>query len=82
MRGQADDACGSERAGEVGGGGEGLVEGFGGLVVGDQDERGGALRQGLDEEGEVERARREGEAGDTATALPGLQVAASAVEGV
>ena len=42
---------------------DGGVEGLGGLVVGDDDDAGGV--GGADEEGKVERAGGEGEAGDT-----------------
>ncbi len=80
VRGQADDGGGVERAGEIAGGEDGLVQGFGGLVVGDENERGGG--RGLDEEGQVQRARGEGEAGDAATAVALFEVAAGAVEGV
>ncbi len=64
------------------GSGQGLVQGFGGLVIGHQDERGRALRQRLHEEGQVQRARRKGESGYAAAALSGLQVAAGPVERV
>ena len=78
--GEADDGGGVERAGELAGGDEGLVEGLGGFVVGDEDEGGGG--GGLDEEGQVEGARGEGEASDAAARLAVLEVAAGAVEGV
>ncbi len=78
--GEADDGGGVECAGEVAGGEDGLVEGFGGLVIGDEDEGGGG--GGLDEVGEVEGSAGEGEAGDAATGVALLEVAAGAVEGV
>ena len=81
MGGEADDGGGVEGAGEVGGGGEGLVEGLGGLVVGDEDKGGGFLREELDEIREVKGAGGEGEAGDAAAALTGVKVTADSVEG-
>ena len=44
--GRRRTAAAVERAGELAGGEDGLVEGFGGLVVGDEDERGGVARPG------------------------------------
>jgi hypothetical protein len=80
VRGKADDAGGFERAGELAGGEDGLMEGFGGLVVGDEDEGWG--RGCLDEEREIEGTRGEGEAGDAAAALSVLEVTTGSVEGV
>lgn len=84
--GQTHDRSSVERAGEVAGGLDGLMEGFGGLVIGNQDESGGGLRERLKEEWEVKGAGCKGESGDaTARSSRGtarLQVASNAVEGV
>lgn len=80
MRGQANDAGGFERAGELAGGEEGLVEGLRGFVIRDENERG--CLHGLNEVREVEGAGREGESRDAATSLAGHEVAADAIEGV
>ena len=80
VRGEANDLVRVECAGELGGGEDAGVEGFGGLVIGDEDEAGGA--GGTDHEGQIEGARGGSEAGDTAAAAAGDEVAAEAVEGL
>ena len=55
------------------------MEGLGGLVVGDDDERGGV--GGADEEGKIEGAGGEGEAGDTSAPRASAQMAAYTLEG-
>lgn len=86
MCGQADDGGGVERSGEVAGGEDGLMQGLGCLVVGDEQERGSGFGQGLEEERQVEGAGGEGETRDAAARACGgtarLQVASDAVEGV
>ncbi len=49
--GEAEDGFGGEGSGEVAGGEDGGVEGFGGLVVGDDDDAGGVRRRGRRREG-------------------------------
>ena len=49
VRGQAEDSFGGERSGELAGAEDGGVEGFGGLVVGDDDDAGSV--RGADEGG-------------------------------
>ena len=61
--GEAEDGFGGEGAGELAGAEDGGVEGLGGFVVGDDDDAGGV--GGADEEGKIEGAGGEGEAGDT-----------------
>ena len=74
VRGQAQHLRGVERAGELAGGEHGRVERLGGLVVRDDDER-GRLR-GADEVGQIQRAGRGGESGDTTTPRSAAQMAA------
>ena len=77
--GKAQDGVGVERAGEVAGGEDGGVQRLGGLVVRDQDERGGAGC--ADEERKIEGAGGEGEAGDTSSPAAGTQMATDTLEG-
>jgi hypothetical protein len=77
--GETEDGFGGERAGELAGAEDGGVEGFGGLVVGDDDDAGG--RGGADEEGKIEGAGGEGEAGDTSAPRASAEVAAYTLEG-
>ena len=79
MGGEAQDARG-ECAGQLAGGEDGGVEGFGGLVVGDDDERRGV--GGADEEGKIEGAGGGGESGDTTAPRAGAQMAAYTLEGL
>jgi len=72
VRGEGEDLRGRERAGEMAGGGDGCVEGFGGFVVCDEDERGGVER--ADEGGKDEGAGGAGESGDTPTPRAGCQM--------
>ena len=58
---------------------DGGVEGFGGLVVGDDDEAGGV--GGADEEGKIEGAGGEGESRDTSAPRASAQVAAYTLKG-
>ena len=55
MCGEAENLRGVERSGEFAGGEDGIVQGFRGFVVGDDDERRGL--QGADEVGEIEGSR-------------------------
>ena len=55
------------------------MEGFGGFVVGDDDDRG--CGGGADEVGKVEGAGSGGESGDTTAPRAGAQVAAYTLEG-
>ena len=80
VRWQANDLFGVKCAGEVGGGEYGLVQNLGGLVVGDEHKRG--LVTCCGKQGQVQGARREGEARDAAASLPGGKLALNSVEGV
>jgi hypothetical protein len=77
--GEAQDGFGREGAGELAGAEDGGVEGFGGLVVGDDDEAGGL--GGTYEERKIEGAGGEGEAGDTTTPRASAEMAAYTLEG-
>ena len=77
--GEAEDGFGGEGSGELAGGEDGGVEGFGGLVVGDDDDAGGV--GGADEEGKVEGAGGEGESGDTSAPRASAQMAAYTLKG-
>ena len=79
MGGEAEDGFGGEGSGEFAGGEDGGVEGFGGFVVGDDDDAGGLC--GADEEGKVEGAGGEGEAGDTSAPRASAQMAAYTLKG-
>ena len=70
----------AKRTGEIAGTEDGGVEGLGGLVVGDEDERGGIVS--AEEEGEIEGARGCSEARDAATTGAAGEVAAGTFEGV
>ena len=60
VRGETEDVFAGERASEVAGAEDGGVEGLGGLVVGDEDERRGV--DGAQEKGQIEGARGRREA--------------------
>jgi hypothetical protein len=77
--GKAEDGFGGEGAGELAGGEDGGVEGFGGFVVGDNDDAGGC--GGADEVGKIEGAGGEGESRDTSAPRATAQVAAYTLEG-
>ena len=79
VRGEAEDGLGGDGAGEIAGGEDGGVEGFGRFVVGDEDEARSV--GGADEEREIERASGEGEAGDTSSPAAGAEMATDTVEG-
>ncbi len=76
--GEAEDGFGGDGSGEVAGGEDGLVEGFGGLVIGDDDDAGGL--GGADEEGEIEGAGGEGESGDATAPRACAEMAAYTLE--
>ena len=80
VAGEAEDLVGGEGAGEVAGGEDGLVEGFSGLIVGNEDETRAVCC--LDEAWQVKGTPSEGEAGDAAASCSGGKVAADALEGV
>src|SRR5207244_354585 len=60
--GETEDGFGGDGSGELAGAEDTSVEGLGGFVVGDDDDRGGC--GGADEEGQVEGEGGEGEARD------------------
>ena len=76
---EAEDGFGWECSCKLAGGEDGGVEGFGGLVVGDDDDRG--CSGGADEVGKVEGAGGGGESRDTTTPRAGAQMAAYTLEG-
>ena len=74
--GKADNACGINRAGKFAAGLEERLEGFGGFVVGDDDDDG--LLGGARHEREVESTRRCGECRHTPTTRTQAEVPANA----
>ena len=77
--GKAEDAVDWDGAGELAGGEEGGVQGLGGFVVGDNNNRGNL--RGASEEGNVKGAGRGGESGDTTTPTGKCQVSPCLFEG-
>jgi hypothetical protein len=80
VRGQAQDGVRAERSGKLAGAEHGGVEGFGGLVVGDDDDAGGV--GGVDERRQIEGAGGGGEARDATTPGAGAEMAADTLEGL
>jgi hypothetical protein len=78
VRCETEDLRGVERAGEVAGGEDGGVQGFGGFVVGDDDERGSLCS--ADEVRKIESAGGCGESGDTTTPRSAAKMAAHTLE--
>ncbi len=79
VRGEAEDVVAIEGAGEIAGAEDGGVEGFGGLVVGDEDERRGV--DGAQKERQIEGAGGCCEAGDATPTGAAGEVAAGTFKG-
>jgi hypothetical protein len=76
--GQAQDGLGWECSGELAGGENGGMEGFGCFVVGDDDDGGGV--GGADEEGKIEGAGGGGESRYTSAPRASAEMAAYTLE--
>jgi hypothetical protein len=76
--GEAEDRFGREGASQLASAQDGGLEGFGGLVVGDDDDAGGCC--GAGEEGEVEGAGGKGESRDTSAPRATAEMAAYTLE--
>jgi hypothetical protein len=76
---KVEDGFGGEGSGELAGREDSGVEGFGGFVVGDDDDAGGV--GGADEVGKVECAGGESESGHTTATRASAEMAANTLEG-